>query len=467
MPAPMGQSMSDQSPRRVFITHNACLNAAYDVNIVTEGLKRTGVIVVARPEDADDIVFSGCSVRDHWVQDAAQQIREILQRAPGDARVVVTGCVAATAAERLRELVGPLSARLTFQAQDALLRARTGMTITDVDRTMVQDSTTDFEGARAPHGLTQVRRRVGPEKAEVLAELQQVDREYGTNLEQSYRRITKGFVFYNERDDVEFVTVTRSCPYRCSFCSIPVGRGPFTSVPLPDILARVTSAIARGVRRIVLIGDEVGSYGVGTAGPRLPELLMSVIGASTELTVSVRYIEPKPLLKHLDLIRSLAAQRRIELLYVSVQSGSQQVLNRMNRNYRLEPLAEALALLPDDVIVYSNWLTGFPGETVANVELTRQVMEHLDLHINVAIPFSPRRGTPASTMPGQVEEAEIARRVHTLSKTAAVMKGRRMSAEMSSLPSALRDALVRKIVLAELTQYTDPDGRPEIGPTDA
>lgn len=459
--------MTDHAPRRVFITHNACLNAAYDVNLVGEGLKRSGVVVVAKPEDADEIVFSGCSVRDRWVQDAAQQIRNVIERAPLEARVVVTGCVAATAAERLRELLGPLSARLSFRGQDALLQARTGLTIADVDRTTTQNSTTDFEGIRDLHGLPQVRRRVGPEKAEVLAALQKVDREFGTDIEQIYRSTTKGFVFYNERDDVEFVTVTRSCPYRCSFCSIPTGRGPFTSVPLPDVLAKVTAAIGRGVRRFVLIGDEVGNYGAGTSGPKLPELLMAVLGAAPDLRVSIRYIEPKPLLKHLDLIDRMASEGRLELLYVSVQSGSQDVLNRMNRNYRLPPLADALAVLRRKVIVYSNWLVGFPGETEADVELTRSIMKDLDLHINVAIPFSARPDTAALAMEGHHDEAEIARRVATLSQTAAAMKGRRMSAEMSSLPAPVRDALVQRIIRAELSQYADPDARPEVGPADA
>lgn len=459
--------MTDKMPRRVLIAHNACLNAAYDVNVVSEGLKRSGVVVVAKPEDADEIVFSGCSVRDRWVQDAAQQIRDMILRAPGEARVVITGCVAATAAERLSHLLGPLSARVSFQGQDALLRARTGLTIADVDRTLVQDSTTDFEGTRDPHGLPQVRRRVGPEKADVLAALQQVDREYGSDIEQTYRRTTKGFVFYHERDDAEFVTVTRSCPYGCAFCSIPTGRGPFSSVPLSDVLAKVTSAVTRGVRRIVLIGDEVGNYGAGTSGPKLPELLTAVLGVSPELTVSIRYIEPKPLVKHLGLIDGLATEGRLELLYVSVQSGSQDVLNRMNRSYRLEPLVDALAVLRQKVVVYSNWLVGFPGETEADVALTRKVMEDLDLHINVAIPFSARPGTPAFTMPDQVDDVEIARRVDMLSSTAAAMKGQRMLAGMPSLPPAVRDGLVRKIVRAELSQYTDPDARPEADPADA
>lgn len=454
-------------PRRVFITHNACLNAAYDVNVVSEGLKRSGVIVVAKPEEADEILFSGCSVRDRWVQDAALQIRDVLQRAPGDTRVIVTGCAAATAAERLRELLGPLSTRITFQNQETLLRARTGLTIATVDRTFVQDSTTDFEGSRVPHGLPQVRRRVGLEKAEVLAAIQQVDREYGTNIERIYRQTTKGFIFYNERDDVEFVTVTRSCPYRCSFCSIPTGRGPFTSVPLPDVLVRVEAAVTRGVRRIVLIGDEVGNYGAGSTGPRLPELLTAVLGVASDLTVSIRYIEPKPLVKHLALIDRLATERRLELLYISVQSGSQEVLNRMNRNYRLEPLTDALTVLREKVIVYSNWLVGFPGETEADVDLTRKSMEELDLHINVGIPFSARPGTPALSMPGHIDEAEIARRVDMLSRTAAAMKGRRMFAAMGSLPPALRDELVQKVVRAELSQYTDPDARPETDSADA
>lgn len=68
--------------KKVFLAHNACLNAGYDLNVLRAGIQSAGGMIVDRPEDADEIVFSGCSVREHWVDDAIGQVGEAISRAP-------------------------------------------------------------------------------------------------------------------------------------------------------------------------------------------------------------------------------------------------------------------------------------------------------------------------------------------------------------------------------------------------
>src|SRR6185295_10236113 len=89
--------------KKVFLAHNACLNASYDFNLLKEGLKRQGYKLVDKAEEADEIIFSGCAVRSIWVDDAINQINTLHSRAPR-AKITVTGCVANVSAERVKSL---------------------------------------------------------------------------------------------------------------------------------------------------------------------------------------------------------------------------------------------------------------------------------------------------------------------------------------------------------------------------
>ncbi|WP_343641471.1 hypothetical protein [Roseateles sp.] len=219
---------------RIFLAHNSCLNSAYDLKVLSAGLVSGGYEVVTRPEDADEVLFSGCSVRGKWVDDAINQINEIHARAP-DARITVTGCIANVSAETVRDRA--VASMISFQTQAQVLQSRTGLDFEAIDRSFSQDTSQQYESDPG-NGLSQLRQRVGPEKAAVVAQLQKIDREFGTALALRYQRETKGFVFYHEVEPAELITVTRSCLYRCSFCSIPKGRGPFTSVPFEDVMSK-------------------------------------------------------------------------------------------------------------------------------------------------------------------------------------------------------------------------------------
>jgi len=447
----------DGSMRRIFLAHNACLNASYDLNLLSEGLRQYGFTIVERPEDAEEAIFSGCAVREVWVEDAARQLNAIHARAP-TAQITIVGCVSSSASEQLRGRLQ--AAHVRFGSQSDILAEYTGLSLNEVDSGYAQGTTTDFEGTGV-HGLEQLRRRVGSEKAAVVAALQQVDREHGTALETFYRQTTKGFVFYNEIEPTDFITVTRSCLYKCSFCTIPRGRGEFTSVPLASILRKARASLARGVSRLVLVGDEVGNYGVGKHGPKFQDLVRELLKLDARVRLSIRYIEPKPFVRHFSLLERHCSEGRIELLYVSLQSGSQRILNAMNRKYRIEDVAPRLAALrkKTDTVFYTNWLVGFPGETDLDYRITCDLVNHLSLQINVAIPFSPRPGTAAMDMVGPVDEQTKTERVEELSAMIGTLKVSHFASHIGFLPSPERHALLQMIKFAESKQYREDNDR--------
>lgn len=446
--------------KKVYLAHNSCMNAAYDLNVLQGGLSEADFEVVDQPEAADEIIFSGCSVRAYWVEDAINQIAEVQGRAP-HAKITVTGCLANTSAPLVASRLKQMP--VTFRPMKKILQEDTGLAFSEVDRRLSQNSSVPFESA-AVSGLQNLRRRVGATKASVVARLQEIDREYGTALEKRYRQTTKGFVFYAEADACEMITVTRSCPYKCSFCNIPQGRGEFESVPAGDILTKATAAVSQGKRHIILIGDEVGNYGAGGVGPRLTELIESLLAIDPGVTLSIRYIEPKPFLKYADRLMAWGRAGRLRLLYISLQSGSAKVLRAMNRGYAVEKLTERLMAFRAEtpVVLYGNWMVGFPGEEEADFLETVALVEILRFHINVAIPFSARPGTPAETLAGHISPEVLAERVQRLTDAIARIKIEGLESWLAFLEPATRSDVLEQIRRGELEQYAE-----DVAPTTA
>lgn len=438
--------------KRVFLAHNACLNAGYDLNVLRAGIQSAGGVIVDRPEDADEIVFSGCSVREHWVDDAIGQVGEAISRAP-HARVIVTGCIANTSSEKVRNSLG--GDRLAILPMADVLRESTNLPFAEVDRRNSQGASHGFE-SNSFEGLHNLRNRVGRAKSMVVAELEEEDRRHSTGLVRAYRQTTKGFVFYDEHDPCEMITVTRSCLYQCSFCNIPQGRGEYTSVPFSDVMAKAQAAVDRGITHLVLIGDEVGNYGVGSNGPRFADMVKSVLAISPSVRLSIRYIEPKPFLKNFEDILAWGQAGRLQLLYISLQSGAPRVLKAMRRGYDIQRVAQALRQFRSSApsVLYGNWLVGFPNESEDDFEQTVDLVRRLDFHINVAIPFSARPGTPAYTMEHQVDAAVVVSRVARLTDFAAELKVGMMRPLMGSLDQTRRDELLSLIRRAEREQYS-------------
>lgn len=439
--------------RKLYLAHNTCLNSSYDLNVLEAGLIQKGYELVSQPEDADEVIYSGCSVREKWVEDAISQINEIARRAP-NAEISITGCVANTSMDKVQK--GTSATNLSFKAMSQILMDKAELRFSDVDDTHVQDYNVELKSDSSV-GLQNLRLRVGEEKASIVASLQEIDRTYQSSSEGRYRRTTKGFVFYNEQDPFERITVTRSCPYKCTFCSIPKGRGEFTSVALSSVLSKAREAVDQGKYHIVLLGDEVGNYRSPDGDADFPTLVENILSLSPKVELSIRYIEPKPFQKYYSNIMSWSAAGRIRLLYLSVQSGSHNVLRKMKRGYKLDRLNKQLAHIRSStsVVLYGNWLIGFPSESEKEFDETVSLVRSLNFHINVVIPFSAREGTPAYAMDEQLSPETIDDRVKRLTEVVAEMKCNDMREALVSVEASVSDDIIKRIRLAERSQYAN------------
>ena len=218
--------------------------------------------------------------------------------------------------------------------------------------------------------------------------------------------------------------VEDGCVNFCTYCIIPFARGPVRSLPLADAVAETARLAAEGYRELVLTGIEISSYGSDFKdGTTLTDLLEAISPAAGEMRIRLGSLEPRTITE--DLCRRCAALPTLcPHFHLSLQSGCDDTLRRMNRRYDTARYYESVALLRQyfpRVAVTTDLITGFPEETEEEFAQTLAFIRRCgfaDMHI---FPYSIRPGTKAASMPqvsGPVKErraaqaAEVAREMH-------------------------------------------------------
>ncbi len=201
-----------------------------------------------------------------------------------------------------------------------------------------------------------------------------------------------------------FVKIQDGCDFRCTFCLTTIARGPSRSRPAEEILAEVQSLAEQGCQEVVLTGVQAGSYG-HDFGSDLGHLLEQILVHTDIPRVRLSSLEPWSFkLEWLDLWARFDG-RLCRHLHMSLQSGCNTVLRRMRRAYRAETYAEKVAAIRaaiPGVAITTDIIVGFPGETEEEHRTSLAFVEEMAFAGAHIFPYSPRPGTPAATMPGQV-----------------------------------------------------------------
>ena len=203
------------------------------------------------------------------------------------------------------------------------------------------------------------------------------------------------------------------CGNRCSFCIIPSVRGRSRSMHPDEVLSSVNRLIEEGYKEVVLSGINLGRWGRDlrmnvwggrSRPPRFEELVQAILNDTSLEKLRISSVEPMDWSD--ALIRLLAESPRIaKHAHVPMQSGSDTILRRMHRRYRpwhYRERIEKIRMAVPDAAIGADVMVGFPGETDAEFEETRLMIEELPFTYLHVFTFSARPGTPAATMPGQV-----------------------------------------------------------------
>jgi len=201
------------------------------------------------------------------------------------------------------------------------------------------------------------------------------------------------------------INIMFGCNNFCSYCIVPYVRGRERSRKPEDIIREIESAVAEGVVEIMLLGQNVNSYGKNLEEPMTFAQLLQEIEKIDGLK-RIRFMTSHPKDLSEELIQVMKHSKKIcRHLHLPLQSGSTRILQAMNRRYTKEQylaLAKRIKQEIPDISLTTDIIVGFPGETMADVEETIDVIKQVEYDNAFTFIYSPRTGTPAAVMPDQV-----------------------------------------------------------------
>jgi tRNA-2-methylthio-N6-dimethylallyladenosine synthase len=353
---------------RIYIETYGCQMNVSDSELMRGVLARDGYVPTADPAEADVLLVNTCAVRDHAEQRVLSRLGELKRHKRPGGVLGVVGCMA----QRL--------------------------------------------GPRVLERVPQVDLVIGPDGYRGLAELI-------ARARAGERAVDVEFKNWEHYEDVPpvretpvsgFVTVQRGCDYRCTFCVVPMTRGPERSRKLDDVVREVTHLAADGTTEVTLLGQTVNSYHDGEHD--FADLVRAV-GAVPGLA-RLRFTSPYPTDFTDRVLAALAETPAVcEHVHLPVQSGSSPVLKRMLRRYdRAGYLAVVAALrrAVPGIALTTDIIVGFPGETEEDFRATVSLVEAVGYDDAYTFKYSPREGTPATRIKDAVPDDVAGERLERL-----------------------------------------------------
>ena len=360
--------------KRLYIQTYGCQINQVDSERIVRLMGRAGYASTDRVEEADLILLNTCSVREkaeQKVYSALGRWRELKEKKRG-LIIGVGGCLAQQEGESLLRRVPQLD--LVFGTQNIHKLGR-----------MVQE-------------------------AEALS---------NRPVEIAFYRDPSYMEDPEARPAVQgptaYVTIMQGCNKVCSFCIVPYVRGRELSRPSEKILREIEGLVAQGVKEVMLLGQNVNSYGKTPVGElTFPQLLHRI--NDTRGLERIRFTTSHPQDLSPELIEAYATLRKLcEHLHLPVQSGSDSVLQRMRRGYTREQYLDRISRLRDrcpEVALSTDIIVGFPGESEAEFERTLEILQEVEYDEIFAFSYSERPHTSASKIypddvPGEVKKRRL------------------------------------------------------------
>src|SRR5690606_16880255 len=354
---------------------------AYDGERMGELLAERGLRAAAEGEEADLVVLNTCHIREKAAEKVYSDIGRLV-KAGGDRppMIAVAGCVAQAEGEEIMARAPAVSMVVGPQAYHRLpgmiAEASQGHRITDTDMPA------DAKFAALPD-----RRRAGPSA---------------------------------------FLTIQEGCDKFCTYCVVPYTRGAEMSRPFSDLLRETENLVAGGAREITLLGQNVNAW-TGTNGKGSEVGLDGLIRELAKLPdlQRIRYTTSHPRDVTDGLIAAHAEVGKLmPYLHLPVQSGSNRVLKAMNRAHSVDAylrLLDRFRTARPDIALSGDFIVGFPGETDFEFEETLRLVDTVGYAQAFSFKYSPRPGTPAAAMDGQVPREVMDERLQRLQ--AAINRG--------------------------------------------
>lgn len=338
-----------------------CKVNQYETEAMITLFKDRGYEIASFDDVCDVYVINTCTV----TGTGERKSRQMIHRAHGknsDAVILVTGCYSQVAPETVAKLEG------------------VSLVLGTSERNRVVDAVEEY--------ILSHRKKV--EVEDIMKK-----REFEDLWISSYEDKTRAFV-----------KIEDGCTEFCSYCIIPYARGPVRSRAPESITKEVAALAENGYREIVLTGIHIGSYGRDLKDKSLIDAIKAVDKVEKIKRIRLGSVEPRVLTP--EFINEISSMPKVcDHFHISLQSGCDRTLKAMNRKYTLDQYREAVRLLRlayKNPAITTDIIAGFPGETEENFRDSLDFMSEIAFSEAHIFPYSPRKGTKAAAMDGQIEK---------------------------------------------------------------
>jgi tRNA-2-methylthio-N6-dimethylallyladenosine synthase len=362
---------------KLFIRSFGCQMNEYDSSKMADVLREShGFEAAGAPEEADVLLLNTCSIREKAQEKVFSLLgrwRELKEARPGVV-IGVGGCVAS-------------------QEGAALLDRAPYVDIVFGPQTL----------HRLPAMLDRVREKGGAAVDISFPEIEKFDRLPAPRAE----------------GPAAYVSVMEGCSKYCSFCVVPYTRGEEVSRPFDDVIAEVAQLAAQGVREVNLLGQNVNAYRGAMHDDTSADLAALIrFVAAIDGIDRIRFTTSHPVEFTDSLVAAYADVPELSpFLHLPVQSGSDRVLAMMKRGHTALEYRQKIRRVREarpGISISSDFIIGFPGETEADFQQTLRLIEDIGFDQSFSFIYSRRPGTPAASLPDDVEPAEKQRRLALL-----------------------------------------------------
>jgi threonylcarbamoyladenosine tRNA methylthiotransferase MtaB len=361
--------------------HNlGCKVNGYEMDVMTQKLVDAGCTVVPFNEKADVYVINTCTVTNIADRKSRQMLHRAKKENP-DSVVVAVGCYVETGFDGVKK--------------DECI----DLAIGNNKKSEIAEILQEFFGARDDEAA--VDKTLGGKSVIDINHTDVYESMRLSNLPEHTRA---------------YIKVQDGCNQFCSYCVIPYARGRVRSRDMEDVLQEIRDLASKGCKEIVITGIHVGSYGVDKGQPMLIDLLEKVQQIQGIERIRLGSVEPR-LINEENAKRLSRIPKLCPHFHLSLQSGCDSVLKRMNRHYTAGEYMDSVELLRrvfDRPAITTDVIVGFPGETEEEFEQCRKFCEDIAFYEMHVFKYSPRKGTVAAGLPDQLTDRQKSARSDVL-----------------------------------------------------
>ena len=355
--------------KKIFIKSYGCQMNVYDSDRMIDLMRPLGYQRTVNLSEANLVVLNTCHIREKASEKIYSEIGRIKKIKNSklikekDYKLIIAGCVAQA------------------EGEEMILRAP------------VIDA---IVGPQSYHTLPDIVKKIENNPKKII----------NTNFE-TETKFDK-LNYYSSSSSTAFVTIQEGCDKFCTFCVVPYTRGYEFSRPIENILNEIKKYAESGVKEITLLGQNVNAFhglDCNNIERRLDYLIERI--AEIKSIARIRYMTSHPLDMSDNLINCHKNNEKLmPFLHLPIQSGSNNILKKMNRKYCVEDyykIIDKLKSVKKDIALSSDFIVGFPGETDKDFDETMKLIDKIKFSIAYSFIYSPRPGTPASILSNQID----------------------------------------------------------------